>query len=110
MLTIRLFRIGRKHQPSFKIIVTDKRNPTRAGRFVDQVGVWNPLTKQKAFEAEKIRAWIQKGAQPSKTIHNMLVAEKIIEGEKIDVHKKSKKEAPKTEAKPTEQKPVDKTA
>lgn len=93
MLKIRLFRIGRKHQPSYKIVVTDKRNAPRAGRFVEEVGSWNPLTKQRILKADKIKEWISKGAQLSDTVQNMLIQEKVIEGKKIAVHKKSKKKA-----------------
>ncbi len=91
MLVIRLFRVGKKNQPSFKIVVTDKRKPARAGRFVEQVGFYNPLTKQKNLKSDRIKYWISVGAKPSATIHNMLVSEKIIEAKKIPVHKKSKK-------------------
>ncbi|MDP2909738.1 MAG: 30S ribosomal protein S16 [bacterium] len=91
MLTIRLFRIGKKHQPSYKIVVTDKRNSARGGRFVDEVGYWNPLTKQKSIDGEKVKGWIAKGAKASDTVHNIFVAEKVLKGGKIDVHKKSKK-------------------
>jgi small subunit ribosomal protein S16 len=91
MLKIRLFRIGRKHQPSYKVVVTDKRNAPRAGRFVEEVGSWNPMTKQKILKAERIKEWISKGAQPSDTVRNMLLHEKILEGKKTAVHKKSKK-------------------
>lgn len=93
MLVIRLFRVGKKNQPSFKIVVTDKRNPPRAGRFVEEVGFYNPLTKEKVLKKERFQYWIQKGAQPSPTVYNLLVKEGIIEGKKIAVHKKSKKPA-----------------
>lgn len=91
MLKIRLFRVGKKNQPSFKIVVTDKRKPTRAGRFIEQVGFYNSLTKEKKIIADRIKYWLSVGAQPSDTIYNLLVKEKVIEGKKIDVHKKSKK-------------------
>lgn len=91
MLVIRLFRTGKKNQPTFKIMVTDKRKPPRAGRFTEQVGFYNPLNKEKNLKAERIKYWISVGAKPSPTIFNLLVAEKIIEGKKIPVHKKSKK-------------------
>ena len=102
MLVIRLFRIGKKNQPSFKIVVTDKRNPPRAGRFVEEVGFYNPVTKEKNLKAEKIKYWMSVGAKPLPTVFNLLVTEKIIEGKKIPVHKKSKKkeETPKEETKP----------
>lgn len=98
MLTIRLFRVGKKHQPSFKIIVTDKRNPPRGGRFVEEVGFWNPLTKEKELEKERIKHWLSVGAKPSASVYNLLVGEKILEGRKIPVHKKKKKKEEKKPA------------
>lgn len=91
MLVLRFLRTGRKNQPFFKIVVTDKRNPPRGGRFVEQVGFYNPLTKEKNLRAERIAYWLSVGAQPSPTVHNLLVREKVIEGKKIPKHKKSKK-------------------
>ena len=90
MLVIRFFRVGKKNQPSFKIIVADKRNAPRGGRFTEEVGFFNPLTKKRNLKGERIKYWISKGAQPSPTVHNLLVEEKIIEGKKIAVHKISK--------------------
>ena len=89
MLRIRLFRVGKKNQPSFKIVVTDKRKPPRKGRFVKQVGFYNPLTKEKKLISERVKYWLSVGAQPSATVYNLLVQEKIVEGKKIAVHKKS---------------------
>ena len=115
MLVIRLFRVGKKNQPSFKIVVTDKRRPPRAGRFVEQVGFYNPATKEKVLKQERVRYWLSVGAKPSKTIYNLLVSEKIIEGKKIPVHKKAKEieeekpiEAPAVPEKPAETASVEK--
>ena len=111
MLVIRLFRVGKKHQPSFKIVVTDKRKPPRGGRFVEKVGSWSPLTKEKKLKAERIKYWMSVGAKPSNSVYNLLLEEKILEGKKIPVHKKKKgeKEAEKPkEAKPEEKKPEEK--
>jgi len=91
MLTIRFFRIGKKHQPFYKIVVIDKKSPPRGGRFVEEVGFFNPLTKEKSLKGERIKYWISKGAKTSDTVYNLLIKEKILEGKKIDVHKKSKK-------------------
>lgn len=93
MLVIRFFRVGKTNQPSFKIVVTDKRRPPRAGRFTEQVGFYNPVTKERNFDKERIQYWVSKGAQPSPTVYNLLVKEGILEGKKIAVHKKSKKPA-----------------
>ena len=90
MLVIRLFRVGKKNQPSFKIVVTDKRRSTRAGRFVEEVGFYNPLTKEKVLKQERLKYWLSVGAKPSATIQNLLISEKIIEGKKIPSHKKAK--------------------
>ncbi len=91
MLVIRLFRKGKKNQPFFKIVVTDKNNPPRGGRFVEEIGFVDPLTKQKKVNKERAKYWVSKGAQPSDTVHNLLVEEKVIDAKKISVHKKKKK-------------------
>jgi len=94
MLVIRLFRTGKKNQPSFKIVVADKTKPPRAGRFVEEVGFYNPKTKEKVLKAERIKYWLSVGAKPSPTLHNLLVSEKIVEGKKARIYmKKTKKEA-----------------
>jgi small subunit ribosomal protein S16 len=93
MLVIRLFRTGKKKQPSYKVVVTDKKNPPQGGKFVEQLGFYNPLTKEKSFEHERIKHWLEVGAQPSDTVYNILINEDIIKGEKKKVvFKKSKKE------------------
>ncbi len=91
MLRIRLFKIGKRNQPFFRIVATDQKNPPQGGRFLEILGSYNPFTKKKIFKAERIKYWISVGAQVSDSVHNLLVAEKIIKGKKIDVHKKSKK-------------------
>ena len=90
MLCIRFLRIGKKHQPCYKIVVTDKRRPPRGGRFVEEVGFWNPLTKEKILKAERIKYWISKGAKPSDSVYNLLIKEKVCQGKKTPVHKKKK--------------------
>jgi len=93
MLTIRFLRTGKKNQPFYRMVVTDKKNPPRGGRFLEIVGFLNPFTKEKQIKADRIKHWISKGAKPSDTVHNILVQEKIIEGEKVAVHGKPKKKA-----------------
>ncbi|MCD6402608.1 30S ribosomal protein S16 [bacterium] len=100
MLVIRMLRIGKKNQPSFKIVVIDKRKPPKSGNFVEEVGFWNPITKEKVLREERIKYWISKGVQLSASVHNLLVSEKILEGKKIPKHKKPKS---KKEEKPKEE-------
>ncbi|MFH1714502.1 MAG: 30S ribosomal protein S16, partial [Candidatus Nealsonbacteria bacterium] len=64
MLTIRFFRTGKKNQPSFKIVVTDKRKASSKGRFVEEVGFYNSLTKEKVLKADRVKYWISVGAKP----------------------------------------------
>ncbi len=102
MLVIRLLRTGKKNQPSFKIVVVEKEKSSTSGRYIEEVGFYNPLTKEKILKTERIKYWISVGAKPSETIHNLLISQKVIEGKKIDLHKKSKK---KVEEKPVEVSP-----
>ena len=100
MLAIRLFRIGRRNQPMFKIVVTEKKNPPSGGRFTEELGFYNPVTKERNLRQERIAYWISKGAKPSPTVHNMLVAQGIQKGKKIPKHAKPKGQQ---QAAPTQQ-------
>jgi small subunit ribosomal protein S16 len=91
MLMIRLTRVGKKNQPTYRVVLTEKTNPVR-GKFQEILGNYNPRLKTKVFDAEKITYWISKGAQLSPTVHNLLVSEKIIEGKKVKAWRPKKKE------------------
>jgi len=108
MLVIRFLRRGKKNQPFFRIVVTDKRNPPKGGRFLEILGFYNPLTKEKKVKAERVKHWLSIGAQPSDTVYNLLISEGVIEGKKLPVHSKTKKKkekGEKKEEKPKEEKP-----
>jgi len=106
MLTIRFLRRGRKNQPFFKIVVTEKEKSSTRGRFVEELGFYNPLTKEKSVNGERAKYWISKGAQPSETMHNLLISENVIKGTKIPKHKKAKKREEKTEQAPQPETPT----
>ena len=91
MLVIRLFRTGKKKQPSYKVVVTDRNNPPQGGKFVEQVGFYNPLTREKTLHNERITYWMGVGAQPSDTVYNILINEGVIKGEKKKIVFKKKK-------------------
>lgn len=78
MLKLRLKRIGRKKQPVYRIVVIEN-NTRRDGRPVEEVGYYNPLTKQSKFEIEKIRKWLNYGVKPTQTVYDLLKKAKIIE-------------------------------
>jgi small subunit ribosomal protein S16 len=90
MLKIRLQRIGRKNDPAFRVVLTDSKNSTKSGRFLEIVGTYNPKAGEAKFEADRIKYWISKGAKLSDTMHNFLVHQKIIEGKKVNVLPKKK--------------------
>ncbi len=90
MLKIRLQRIGRKNDPSFRAVLTDSKNSTKSGRFLEILGTYNPKEGVTHFEMEKMKYWVGKGAKLSDTMHNFLVHEKVIEGKKVNVLPKKK--------------------
>jgi len=98
MLTIRLTRKGKKNQPSFRLVVVDKRRSSKAGSFVEDLGYKNPLTKKISINKDRVLYWISKGAQPSPSVHNLLVSEKIITDKKIKITNISKKKKAELEA------------
>ena len=85
MLKIRLQRIGRKNDPSFRAVLTDSKNSTKSGKFLEIVGTYNPKEGKANFKADRILYWVSKGAKLSDTMHNFLVHQKVIEGKKINV-------------------------
>jgi len=85
MLMIRFQRIGRKNDAAFRMVVLEKTAGPKAGSYVDLVGTYNPKTKQVTVKPDAIRAWIGKGAQVSPSLHNLLVKEGVLQGEKFSV-------------------------
>ena len=73
MVRIRLRRVGMKGQPSYRIVVTDKRSP-RDGRFIEKIGFYNPRTEPATMEINEERAlyWLSTGAQPSEAVDRIL--------------------------------------
>ena len=92
MLAIRLIRIGKKHSPDFRIVVTDKKNPPRGGRFLEVLGHYNPKLKKKYFKEERIKYWMEKGAKPSITCYNLFVGAGVIKAKKIKIKISKKKQ------------------
>lgn len=71
MLRIKLARFGRKRQPTYRIVVTEKRSK-RDGQYVEQIGLYSPLgEKTLRIEVEKYQSWIAKGAQPTDTVASL---------------------------------------
>ena len=91
MLAIKFARRGKKHQPIFRLIVLDKRKDP-FGDFLENLGYYNPRTKEAKLKKERIRYWISKGAQPTDSVHNFLINQGVIKGKKRNVLKRHRKE------------------
>ena len=70
---IRLRRIGAKKAPVYRVVVADSRSP-RDGRFVEELGYYNPMTNpaEVKIDVEKAKVWIKNGAQPTETVKALL--------------------------------------
>lgn len=70
---IRLRRMGAKKTPFYRVVVADSRYP-RDGRFIEEIGYYNPLTEPKEIkiDAEKAKQWMANGAQPTETVKALL--------------------------------------
>ena len=78
MLMIRLSRIGKKKKPYYRVVVIERTRP-RDGRIKEEVGTYDPLKKpaEIKLDAERIKHWIDLGAQPSDTVRSFLRQQKI---------------------------------
>ena len=77
---IRLRRMGAKKAPFYRVVVADSRSP-RDGRFIEEIGYYNPMTNPAEIkvDAEKAKKWIENGAQPTETAKSILKKSGVIE-------------------------------
>ena len=77
---IRLRRMGAKKAPFYRVVVADSRYP-RDGRFIEEIGYYNPMTEPKdiKLDAELAKKWLANGAQPTETVKALFVKSGIIE-------------------------------
>ena len=77
---IRLKRMGQKKAPFYRIVVADARSP-RDGKFIEEIGYYNPMTEPKEIkiDAEKAKKWLGNGAQPTETVKTLFKKSGIIE-------------------------------
>lgn len=107
MLRLRLQRVGKKKQPVYRLIVSERIHDTQAGN-IEILGEYNPVMKEKVmnFNADRIKHWLSVGAQPSETVHNLLVKAGIIEGKAQRVVSISKKRQKKLDEKKAAEQPA----
>jgi len=92
MLIIRLQRVGRVHEPTFRIVLTDSKFGPKSGKSVEVLGSYD-ARKGKGnnhVDGEKVKYWISKGAKVSETVNNFLIDQKVLTGKKINVLPKNK--------------------
>ncbi|MDO8575387.1 MAG: 30S ribosomal protein S16 [bacterium] len=95
---IRLQRVGRVHEPVFRVVITDSKNGPKSGKFLEIVGSYDTRKDNdiKQLDVDRIKYWMSKGAKLSDTLHNYLVHKKVLSEKKVNklpLKKPIKKEA-----------------
>jgi small subunit ribosomal protein S16 len=85
MLKIRLQRVGRKHEPAFRLVLTDSKNSTKSGRFKEILGSYDARKSTDLLKTDRISHWLSQGALATGTVHNLLVKHKVIDAKKVNV-------------------------
>jgi small subunit ribosomal protein S16 len=109
LLKIRLARVGKKKQPTYRVVVADARAP-RDGRYVEIVGTYNPRTEPTTFviDEDKVKSWLSKGAQPTMIMHKLLAKQGLMQAPVFPPPKR--KAAPEPAARPAAAAPAAATA
>ncbi len=108
MLKIRLQRVGRRNDPSFRVVCTDSRKGPKSGNNVEILGSYDPKKDNVAIKGDRVEYWISKGAQVSDTVNNILRKEGIIKTKKKHVSRgKKNTRDTSAEAAPAEEKAED---
>ena len=111
---VRLQRVGKKNDPSFRVVLTDSKNSTKSGRFLEILGSYNARFGKPQISSDRVKYWMSVGAKLTPTVHNLMINEKVIAGKKLNVlpqksppkkeevaQEKAEEAEPKEEAQPT---------
>ena len=85
MLTIRLQRVGRKNDPSFRVILVESKRSAKTGNYQEMLGSYDARTDRVDLKADRIKHWISMGTTVSDTVHNMLISLGFLKGKKINI-------------------------
>jgi len=86
MLKIRMQRVGRKHEPVYRLVLTESKNGQKSGKFLEILGSYDSRRGDKAeMKTERISHWMSHGVQLSPTVHNILVSRGVMTGKKINI-------------------------
>lgn len=89
MLAIKFRPVGKPKQISYRVVVQEKKSKLK-GRFIEDLGFYNPHSNQKSLKENRIEHWLSVGAQPTDTVYNLLVSLGIVKGKKRPVHSRKK--------------------
>jgi small subunit ribosomal protein S16 len=90
MLMIKLSKVGKTNKKVFRLIISEKsRDPF--GRVLENLGSYNPYTKELQAKEDRIKHWLERGAQMTATVNNLLVGKNVISGEKVTASKPGEK-------------------
>jgi small subunit ribosomal protein S16 len=78
MLKLRLKRLGKKRSPFYRLVIMENTN-RRDGRPIEEVGYYNPMTKDYKFDADKIKQWLSYGVKPTDTVIQLLKKADILQ-------------------------------
>jgi small subunit ribosomal protein S16 len=78
-------RTGRINSPSYRLIVVEHTEGPKTGNIVEAVGTYDPRTKVRKIDGERVKYWMSVGAKASPTVHNMLISDGVTEGKKVNV-------------------------
>lgn len=85
MLKLKLQRVGRKHDPSYRVVVTEHTTGPKSNKHVEIVGHYDTIRKTTKLVEDRIKYWLEKGVQPTDTVFNILVTAGILKGKKKNV-------------------------
>jgi len=99
MIALKLQRIGRRGQPSYRFVVANKRSKL-GGPPIEDLGSYNPFSKKSTIKSERVDFWLKQGAQPTITVFNLLVKAGVVQGKPISpkIKKPVLKKAPSTDS------------
>lgn len=93
MLRIRLQRRGKRNYATYRVVVADQRAPIQ-GRFIADLGPYNPHTNTFTVEKNDVEHWLKRGVQATPTVHNLLVTHGLLKADKMTIWRPAKKAKP----------------
>ncbi len=103
MIIIRFSRVGKKGHAQYKVVLAEKSYPVQ-GKFIEQLGSYDPHKKEAVLKTDRVKYWIEKGAACSDSAHNLFVREGLVKEEKRKVSIKIPEKAIPAEAEKVEEK------